>query len=276
MDFFKESVSESVKRAVEYIRGKTALKPHIGLVLGSGLGLLGEEAENAVRIPFAEIPHFPVPTAAGHSGTLIIGTLAGKRAAIMQGRVHYFEGYDTAEVIFPIRVLSALGVESIILTNACGAVSKHFSPGELMAIEDHLSFFCPSPLRGPNLDEFGERFVDMSDTYTPELLALAVNTAKSLGIKLQKGVYGYWRGPTYETAAEIRAFMTLGADVVGMSTVPEAIAARHCGLKILGISCITNMTCIYAVSTSHDEVMAVGKQAAGDFSKLLRAIISKM
>jgi purine-nucleoside phosphorylase len=273
----KELFVGAVREAVAYIRGKTSQKPTMGVILGSGLGLLAEQVEDAVRIPFADIPNFPTPTAAGHCGNLIIGKIAGKCAVVMQGRVHYFEGYDTMTVTFPVRVLAALVIETIILTNACGAVSKHFSPGELMVIEDHLSFFCPSPLRGPNFDEIGERFVDMSKAYSPELVQMAVNTAKALGIKIQKGVYGYWHGPTYETAAEIRAFMALGADVVGMSTVPEAIVARHCGLKILGLSCITNMTCIYtADGTSHEEVMEMGKRVADDFIKLLQAIISNM
>jgi len=273
----KESISKAIQEAVSYIQSKTTLKPAIGLILGSGLGMLAEQIEDATRIPFEDIPNFPKPTIAGHSGNLIIGKISGKNIAVMQGRVHYYEGYDTGTITFPVRVLAKLGIETLILTNACGGVSKHFSPGELMVIEDHLSFFCPSPLRGANLDEFGERFIDMSKAYTPDLVELAVKTAKSLGIKLQKGVYGYWQGPTYETAAEIRAFITLGADVVGMSTVPEAIVARHCGLKTMGISCITNMACIYTTDgTNHEEVIEMGKRVAGDFIKLLRAIMSAL
>jgi purine-nucleoside phosphorylase len=273
----KESISKAITEAVLYIQNRTTLKPAFGLVLGSGLGLLADQIEDAVRIPFEDIPNFPNPTIAGHSGNLVIGKISGKRVIAMQGRVHYYEGYDTGTITFPIRVLAKLGIETLILTNACGGVNKHFLPGELMIIEDHISFFCPSPLRGANLDEFGERFVDMSKVYNPDLVQLAAQIAKSLGVKVQKGVYGYWQGPTYETAAEIRAFMALGADVVGMSTVPEAIVARHCGLKTLGISCITNMTCIYSASgTNHEEVIEMGKLAASGFITLLRGIISAM
>jgi purine-nucleoside phosphorylase len=273
----KEAFTQAIQEAVLHIQSRAAQKPEIGLILGSGLGVLAEQVEGAVHIPFEDIPNFPIPTTAGHSGKLIIGTISGKCVAVMQGRVHYYEGYDTRAITFPVRVLAGLGIETIILTNACGGVNKHFSPGELMVIEDHLSLFCPSPLRGPNMDEFGVRFVDMSKTYTPNLVQLALDTAKTQGLKIQKGVYGYWQGPTYETAAEIRAFMALGADVVGMSTVPEAIVARHCGLKILGLSCITNMTCIYAANgTSHEEVIEMGKRVANDFITLLKTIISRM
>ncbi|HHY15834.1 MAG TPA: purine-nucleoside phosphorylase, partial [Firmicutes bacterium] len=257
-----KKLSAAIAKAASFIQAKTPLKPRIGIVLGSGLGALASRVEEAVRIPFANIPNFPAATIAGHQGQLIIGRLEGREVVVMQGRVHYYEGYSTNTTTFPIRVLAKLGIDTLILTNACGGVNKHFSPGELMVIEDHLSLFAPSPLRGPNLDEFGERFVDMYEAYTPELISLAQQSAKTLGIKLQKGIYGYWQGPTYETAAEIRAYMALGADVVGMSTVPEAIVARHCGLKLLGISCITNMTCIYTQGTSHAEVVEMGRRAA--------------
>jgi purine-nucleoside phosphorylase len=272
-----ETVTKAVYEAVACIRDKTDQKPVIGLILGSGLGQIAEHLENAVCIPFEHIPNFPVPAIAGHRGNLVIGGIAGKCVAVMQGRVHYYEGYDTGTITFPVRVLAGLGIETIILTNACGAVSKHFSPGEFMIIEDHLSFFCPSPLRGANLNEFGERFVDMSRAYTPELVQLAIKTAQSLGINVQKGVYGYWPGPAYETAAEIRAFMVLGADVVGMSTVPEVIVARHCGLKTLGISCITNMTCIHTAGiTSHDEVIKVMDRIADTLIRFLNRIIKTL
>ncbi|MFT4105343.1 MAG: purine-nucleoside phosphorylase [Lacrimispora sp.] len=273
----KESLVTKINEAVQYIKSKTTRQPQIGIVLGTGLGPLAEQLEEVTSIPYGDIPHFPTPTIAGHSGRLLIGELGGQCIAAMQGRVHYYEGYDTAEITFPVRVLDRLGIKTIILTNACGAVSKHFAPGDLMVIEDHLSFFCPSPLRGGNLDEFGERFVDMSAAYTPELVKLAENTAKELGQKLQKGVYGYWHGPTFETAAEIRGFMALGADVVGMSTVPEAIVARHCGLNTLGISCITNMTCIYGTDgTNHEDVIEVGNQVSEKFIALIKGIVEKI
>ena len=271
----KAAMSKAIIDAVQFIRDKTDKKPDIGIVLGSGLGPLAEQAEDAVIIPFDDIPNFPAPTIEGHAGNLIIGRLSGRNVAVMQGRAHYYEGYDTATITLPVRVLKSLGIQTLILTNACGGVSKHFAPGELMVIEDHLSYFCPSPLRGANLDEFGERFLDMSTTYTPELVELALNKAKKLGIKLQKGVYGYWHGPTYETAAEIRGYIALGADVVGMSTVPEAIVARHCGLKVLGISCVTNMTCIYGSGkTSHEEVIEMGQKTADSFAKLVSAVVA--
>jgi purine-nucleoside phosphorylase len=273
----KAAMISAISEASAFIRAKTTKQPEIALVLGSGLGALAERLENAVVIPFADIPHFPAPTVAGHTGTLFIGELAGRCVAVMQGRVHYYEGYDTQTITFPVRVFAKLGIKSIILTNACGGVNKHFTPGNLMIIEDHLSNFCPSPLRGVNLDEFGERFIDMSQAYAPEYIALAVKTAKELDIAIQKGVYGYWQGPTYETAAEIRAYMALGADVVGMSTVAEAIVAKHCGMKILGISCITNMTCIYSKNgTNHEEVIEMGRLTADSFIKLLTGIIKKM
>jgi purine-nucleoside phosphorylase len=273
----KAAMENAVNEAAEYIRTKTDKRPGVALVLGSGLGKFAEHLERADVIPFAAIPNFPQSTVAGHEGKLFFGEIKGHCVAVMQGRVHYYEGYDTQTITFPVRVFSALGVKSIILTNACGGVNKHFAPGDLMIIEDHLSHFCPSPLRGVNLDSFGERFVDMSGAYTPEYIALAEKTAARLNINIQKGVYGYWHGPTYETAAEIRAYMALGADVVGMSTVAEAIVARHCGMKILGLSCITNMTCIYSKGgTNHEEVMEMGKLAAGKFITLLTGIIEQL
>jgi len=273
----KESIIAAIREAAGYIRTKTAKKPAIALVLGSGLGAFAECLVNADIIPFDDIPNFPRSGVAGHGSKLYIGELEGIPVAVMQGRAHYYEGYDTQTITFPIRVLALLGIKSIVLTNACGAVNKHFSPGDIMIIEDHLSFFCPSPLRGINLDDFGERFVDMSAAYTPAYIETAEKAAKELNIKIQKGVYGYWHGPTYETAAEIRAFMALGADVVGMSTVAEAIVARHCGMKILGLSCITNMTCIYSKSgTSHEEVMEMGRLTADRFIALLTKIIPRL
>ena len=273
----KESVMAAIREAAGYISAKTAKKPVIALVLGSGLGAFAECLANADIIPFDDIPNFPRSGVAGHGSKLYIGELEGIPVAVMQGRAHYYEGYDTQTITFPIRVLALLGIKSVVLTNACGAVNKHFSPGDIMIIEDHLSFFCPSPLRGINLDDFGERFVDMSAAYTPAYIETAEKAAKELNIKIQKGVYGYWHGPTYETAAEIRAFMALGADVVGMSTVAEAIVARHCGMKILGLSCITNMTCIYSKSgTSHEEVMEMGRLTADRFIALLTKIIPRL
>ena len=273
----KAAVLAAITEAADFIRGKSKKQPEIAIVLGSGLGAFAERLENADVIPFEDIPHFPRSTVEGHGGKLCIGTISGRCVAVMQGRVHYYEGYDTQMITLPVRIFQKLGITRIVLTNACGAVSKHFSPGDLMLIEDHLSLFCPSPLRGANLDEMGERFVDMSHAYTREYIEIAEKTAEKLHIKTQKGVYAYWHGPTYETAAEIRAFMALGADVVGMSTVPEAIVAKHCGMKILGLSCVTNMTCIYnTTGTNHEEVMEMGRRGADKFILLLTNIISML
>jgi purine-nucleoside phosphorylase len=272
-----ENMTAAIKEAAAYISARTAKKPEIALVLGSGLGAFVERLVNADVIPFEDIPHFPRSTVPGHGGKIFIGEFEGRCIAVMQGRAHYYEGYDTQDIGFPVRVFASLGIKSIVLTNACGAVNEHFSPGDIMVIEDHLSFFCPSPLRGPNLDEFGERFVDMSGAYTPAYIEAAEKAANALNITIQKGVYGYWQGPTYETAAEIRAFQAMGADVVGMSTVAEAIVARHCGMKILGLSCITNMTCIYSKEgTSHEEVMEMGRLMADKFTALLTKVIPQL
>lgn len=273
----KEAFSNAIKKASEFIKTKTPDVPSIGIVLGTGLGPLASQIENPLVIPFEEIPNFPTSTVAGHSGNLIIGQLGGKTVAVMQGRVHYYEGYDTVTVTFPVRVLAAIGIKTLILTNACGAVNKNFAPGDLMVINDHLSLFCPSPLRGGNLDEFGDRFIDMSRAYAPELIALTQKVAGEQKLNLHRGVYGFWQGPTFETAAEIRAFMALGADVVGMSTVPETIVANHCGLKTLGISLITNMTCIYDTSgTSHEDVQKIGMLASRDFIRLIKAVVGQI
>lgn len=195
----------------------------------------------------------------------------------MQGRYHYYEGYDTQTLTFPIRVFHKLGIKSVILTNACGGVNKHFKAGELMIIEDHISNFCPSPLRGAHLEELGPRFSDMSQAYDREYIEMAEDCAKELNLKVQKGVYAFWHGPTYETPAEIRAYMALGADVVGMSTVGETAVAVNCGMRVLGISCITNMTSVISKGkTSHEEVIEMGKKVADSFIRLLSSVLERM
>lgn len=278
LDFTDEKeMMKAINSATDFIKSKTSRKVTIALVLGSGLGEFVENLKNVEIIQYEDIPHFPTPTVSGHGGKLFIGEISGKCVAVMQGRNHYYEGYDTQTITFPIRVFAKLGIKSIILTNACGGVNKHFSPGDLMIIEDHISNFCPSPLRGANLDEFGPRFVDMSRAYTPEYVELAQKCATDLDMKVQTGVYAYWTGPTYETAAEIRAYMALGADVVGMSTVAETTIACHSGMKVLGISCITNMTCIISKGvTDHEEVMMMGKKVASKFTKLLTKVLQEM
>ena len=273
----KEAMMSAINQAAEFVKKASAKKPEIGLVLGSGLGAFAEKLQDTVVIPYENIPFFPKATVEGHGGKLFLGSIAGKNVVVMQGRYHYYEGYDTQTITLPIRMMKTLGVDTVILTNACGGISKHFSPGDLMIIEDHIANFCPNPLRGANLDAFGERFIDMSHAYTPELITLAEGCAKKLNIKIQKGVYGYWPGPTYETAAEIRAYMALGADVVGMSTVAETIVARHCNMKVLGISCVTNMTCIISkAKTSHEEVVEMGKLGAEKFITLITDILKNL
>ncbi len=273
----KTEVMEAIEAASNYILSEIDAKPEIALILGSGLGAFAEKLENPIIINYTDIPHFPHPTVEGHSGKLFVGKISGKCIAVMQGRNHFYEGYTTQTITFPIRVFANLGIEKIILTNACGGINENFSPGELMIIEDHIAFLCPPALRGAHLDKFGPRFTDMSKAYYPEYVQLAQKTAAELNIKAQKGVYAFWPGPTYETAAEIRAFMALGADVVGMSTVPECQVAVNAGMKVLGISCITNMTCVISKGeTNHEEVIEMGKKVAGDFMRLLNEIIKKI
>ena len=272
-----QAMMNALRETTEFIRGKTKKRPEIAMVLGSGLGDYALQLNNPDVISYEDIPNFPQPTVSGHSGKLFIGEMAGKCIIIMQGRNHYYEGYDTQTITFPIRVFKMLGVRSLILTNACGAVNKHFSPGDLMIIENHLAHFCPPPLRGAHLEELGPRFTDMSKPYDPEYIALAKKCADELGIKVQKGVYGYWPGPTYETAAEVHAYHTLGADVVGMSTVAEDMVAVNCGIKVLGISCVTNMTCIHTNGeTSHAEVIQVINSVADKLILLLNSIVERI
>lgn len=273
----KEAMMEAVETAVTYIQNKIDKQPELALVLGSGLNGFADTISNPLVIPYEEIPYFPTPTVAGHGGKLVFGEVAGKTIVVMQGRNHYYEGYDTQTITFPIRVFAKLGIKKLILTNACGSANKHLAPGDLMVIEDHLSHFCPSPLRGAYLDEFGPRFTDMSRAYEPEYIELAHSCAKELGIELQQGVYGFWHGPTYETAAEVRAYMALGADVVGMSTVAETIVAVNSGVKVLGISCITNVTCALSGGvTNHEEVMEMGLKVSKKFTALVTSIIERI
>jgi purine-nucleoside phosphorylase len=259
------------------IRGRTRLKPEIGLVLGSGLGPLGEQLEDQVVIPYGDIPHFVKSTAPDHKGRLIIGRLAGKTVFCMQGRFHYYEGYSMAEITYPVRVMNMLGIKTLILTNACGGLNREFSPGDLLLITDHINFMGTNPLIGPNAEGFGPRFPDMSKAYTPELADHARSAAKDLGIALREGVYLGYSGPSFETPAEIRLFQSFGASAVGMSTVPEAIVARHCGMKILALSCITNLAAgiLDRIITSEEVTEAAGK-AAEKFGRLLAETIRRI
>lgn len=252
-------------------------KADIGVILGSGLGDYAEALEDAVKLPYGEIPGFPRSTVAGHAGMWCCGTLHGKRVVMMQGRFHYYEGYGMKDVTLPVRVMQKIGVKTLVVTNAAGGVNLGYHPGELMVIGDMFSMTAQNPLIGPNLDAFGPRFPDMSCAFDKELRALAHECANEQGFALREGVYAQMTGPTYETPAEIRMLRTLGADAVGMSTVPEVIVARHGGMRVLGISCITNMAAgILDQPLNHAEVTETANRVKGQFRNLLDRIIEKM
>lgn len=252
-------------------------KADIGVILGSGLGDYAEALEDAVKLPYSEIPGFPRSTVAGHAGMWCCGTLYGKRVVMMQGRFHYYEGYSMKDVTLPVRVMQKIGVKTLVVTNAAGGVNLGYHPGELMVIGDMFSMTAQNPLIGPNLDVFGPRFPDMSCAFDKELRALAHECANEQGFALREGVYAQMTGPTYETPAEIRMLRTLGADAVGMSTVPEVIVARHGGMRVLGISCITNMAAgILDQPLNHAEVTETANRVKGQFRNLLDRIIEKM
>mgnify|MGYP001630282909 FL=1 len=266
-----------MNKSIDYIKGKIKNQPEIGIVLGSGLGDFADAIEDKIEIPYTEIPGFPVSTVKGHDGKLIFGKINSKEVCVMKGRIHYYEGYDIKEVVYPIEVLAGLGIETLILTNAAGGVNTEFEPADLMIINDHINLMGKNPLIGPNDEDLGPRFPDMTDLYNKDLIEVAEKSAKKLGIDIQEGVYMYFTGPSYETAAEVRMARILGADAVGMSTVPEAIIARHRGLKILGISTITNMsTGILDTPLDHTEVVEVGQEVAGKFKELLKEIIEEI
>lgn len=258
--------------AVEYIQARVnGDMPKSVIVLGSGLGVMAEEIVDKVVIPYKEIPHFPLSTVAGHAGELIIGKLNYAPVIAMNGRFHFYEGYDFEQITFPIRVFSLLGVKNIILTNAAGGINFNYAPGDFMIIRDHINFSGVSPLRGKNMDEFGPRFPDMTNLYDPELSTMIRDLATAGKMNINEGVYAYLQGPNFETPAEIKALRTLGADAVGMSTVPEAIVARHCGIKVAGISCITNMAAgILDQPLSHEEVNETAALVRDQFRELIK------
>ncbi|GAW27847.1 MULTISPECIES: purine-nucleoside phosphorylase [unclassified Carboxydocella] len=270
---------EKIKDAASYIKKALAGRelPQIGLVLGSGLGSLAEEIEETVILDYAEIPYFPVSTVAGHAGRLVIGLLSGKRVMAMQGRFHYYEGYSLQEVTFPIRVMQALGIKELIVTNACGGMNPTFAPGDLLLISDHINFIGSNPLIGPNLEEFGPRFPDMSEAYSRRLRALARQVAGEQGVKLQEGVYVPVSGPNYCTPAELIFLRQIGGDAVGMSTVPEVIVANHGGMEVLGIACVTDMAIgEHLEKLEHEQVVAVAEQARPRFIQLIKGILAAM
>lgn len=267
--------------AAKYILARTKLRPRIGVVLGSGLGDFADELKTATRIPYARIANFPRSTAVGHAGQLVIGKLREKDGdipvAAMQGRVHFYEGYALSDVIFPMRAFARMGIRAVILTNAAGGINHNFGQGALVVLSDHINLQGSNPLIGPNDERFGPRFPDMTYAYDRNFRKFALDEGGKLGMVIHEGVYAALTGPSYETPAEIRYLATIGADLVGMSTVPEVIAARHMGLDVLGISCVTNMAAgILDQPLNHEEVLATGARVKDQFIALLRAVIPRI
>lgn len=263
--------------AAKFVRARTKLRPQIAVVLGSGLGAFGDALESATRIPYARIPNFPRSTAAGHAGQLVIGKSSGITVAAMQGRVHLYEGYSAAEVVFPMRALWRLGIRAAILTNAAGGINLSFKQGALVILRDHINLLGVNPLTGANDERLGASFPDMSEAYCKSYRDAALEEGRRLGVDLHEGVYAAVPGPSYETPAEIHYLRTIGADLVGMSTVPEVIAARHMGIRVLGISCVTNMAAgILDQPLSHKEVLETGRRVSAQFIALLRAVLPRL
>lgn len=268
---------ERAGEAADFIFNKTKLRPKIALVLGSGLGAFADEFANAAKIPYADIPHFPQSTAIGHAGKLVVGQVNGIPVAGMQGRVHLYEGYSAKEVVFPIRVFARIGVKAVILTNAAGGIKREFVQGRLVVISDHINLQGVNPLTGPNDERFGLRFHDMTSAYDKRFREMTVGEGNRLGIGLYEGVYAGLLGPSYETPAEIRFLRGIGAGLVGMSTVAEVIAARHSGLRVLGISCVTNAAAgILDQPLNHIEVLETAERVKGQFIGLLKAVIPRI
>lgn len=263
-----------MKETINFIKTKIKSIPKIGIILGSGLGDFATNLTDTVELNYKDIPNFPQSTVKGHDGKLIFGKIKDKYIVVMKGRIHFYEGYDIKDVVFPVKILSKIGVKKLIVTNAAGGVNTDFNPGDLMLIEDHINLAGKNPLIGPNDESDGPRFLDMTNCYDKDLIEKSQKIANELDQKLQKGIYMYFSGPSYETAAEVRMARILGADAVGMSTVPEVIVARHRGIKVLGISTITNMgTGVLDKPLDHAEVVEVGKEVSDKFTKLLTNII---
>ncbi|EOA8345466.1 purine-nucleoside phosphorylase [Enterococcus hirae] len=266
-------LSEMLQETTQFILEKGVKEIDFGLILGSGLGELAEEIEETIVIPYDQIPFFPTSTVVGHAGQLVYGTLSGKKVLAMQGRFHFYEGHSMQTVTYPVRVMAALKAHSVIVTNACGGVNESFVPGDLMLITDHINFTGQNPLIGPNEDEIGPRFPDMSEAYTLTYREVAKEAASQLDLTLKEGVYMGYSGPTYETPAEIRMSRTMGADAVGMSTVPEVIVAAHSGLKVLGISCITNLAAGMQANLNHEEVVETTQRVKQSFKALIKEVL---
>jgi purine-nucleoside phosphorylase len=272
-------IYERAEHAARFIRSRFDEDVRLALVLGSGLGAFADELENAVSISYEEVPGFARPTVEGHAGRLVLGKIEGVAVAVMQGRFHYYEGHSFADVTFPVRALGLFGVKSLVLTNAAGGINVAFDQGALMVISDHMNLMGANPLRGPHDNRFGERFPDMTEVYARDYQEIAVEEAHAMGLELRRGIYAALSGPSYETPAEIRLLRTLGADAVGMSTAPEAIAARQMGIRVLGISCITNMAAGVVgegVPINHHEVIETGERVRDTFKELLKRVIPRL
>ena len=268
------TLQEKITAAAEYLLNRISARPRIALVLGSGLGDYADTLEDSIKIPYSQIPNFPQPTVEGHTGAFVFGKKEGKDVVVAQGRVHFYEGLPMQEITLPIRVLAAMGVKTLVLTNAAGGVNLTYQPGTLMLISDHINFSGTNPLIGANLEKFGPRFPDVTDLYTQSLRTAIKENAKNAHIPLAEGVYLMCTGPSYETPAEIRAFRTLGADAVGMSTVPEALVAGHCGMDVVGVSCITNMAAgVLPVKLNHAEVVETAARVHDQFQSLVDVIL---
>jgi len=267
-------LTQRLDAAAALLRSRTPLRPAIGAILGSGLGAFADSLSEAVSVPYSEIPHFPTSTVVGHGGALVIGRCGGVEVAVMKGRVHFYEGYALEQVVFPARVLGRFGVRTLLVTNAAGAVNTSFAPGDLMVIEDHINLLG-NPLLGPNEDALGERFIDMSEAYDRGLRDVAEAACRASGVPARRGVYLALTGPSFETPAEIRMFRTLGADAVGMSTVPEVIAVRHMGVRVVGLSCITNMAAgVLDQKLDHREVLETGERVKAALIEVIGRIVA--
>jgi purine-nucleoside phosphorylase len=268
---------EEVEEAAAAIRATCQRLPETAIVLGSGLGDFADTLEEPIATEYAALPHWPASKVVGHAGRLVIGNVAGKRIAALSGRAHFYEGHDLATVVFATRVMGRIGVKQIVLTNAAGGINTSFAQGALMVIDDHINLLGSNPLVGPNDERFGTRFPDMSEVYSRRLRRIAADAARAKGVAVTHGVYVAVHGPSYETPAEIRAFRSIGADAVGMSTVPEAIAARHMGMEVLGISCITNMAAgVLPQPLVHEEVMETARRVRGSFISLLEGVVERL
>jgi len=272
-----EDLKAKITKSVEFINQKSKIKPKIAIILGTGLGRLAEDIEEKEIIPYSEIPNFPISTVQSHSGNLVLGKLGNKEVVAMQGRFHYYEGYSLKEVTFPVRVMKKLGADTIIISNAAGGMNRFFKRGDLMLITDHINLFGDNPLIGPNDEELGPRFPDMSEAYSQKLIELVKKVALKEKIRLQEGVYAGLTGPTLETSAEYRFLISIGADAVGMSTVPEVIVANHMGMKVLGISCITDLAIDGVIEgVSLEEILQIASNAEPVMTKLVKKVIEKI